>query len=47
MSIQFIYISWDIKDINKVLKDKTGKINNKKEINNNLSAFANINKKTF
>ena len=47
MSTQFIYISWNIKDINKVLKDKSIKINEKKEEYNNFSAFANITKKTF
>tara|TARA_A100001015_G_C14705939_1_gene600172 strand:- start:279 stop:668 length:390 start_codon:yes stop_codon:yes gene_type:complete len=47
MNVQYIYISWDIKDINKVLKEKKSKIHNKQEINNNFSAFANMTKKTF
>lgn len=47
LSLQFIYISWNIKDINKVLENKNKKINSNQEINNNFSAFANITKKTF
>ena len=47
MSTQFIYISWNIKDINKVLKDKSIQKSDKKEAYNNFSAFANITKKTF
>ena len=47
ISVQYIYISWNIKDINKVLKEKASKINTKLDINNNFSAFANISKKTF
>ena len=47
LNIQTIYISWDIKDIQKVLDKKTKKIKKEKFINNSYSAFANVNKKSF
>ena len=50
ISTQYIYISWDIKDITKAMEDKTKK--NKYETSdssdfNNYSAFVNHKKKTF
>ena len=54
ISIQHIYISWDIKDINKMLENKKNenkKSNIESSINsndiNNYSAFVNNSKKTF
>ena len=56
INIQFFYISWDIKDINKALEEKkqqkTNKISNISSKNNNndlnnYSAFVNNSKKTF
>jgi hypothetical protein len=45
ISSQYIYISWNIKDISKVAEQKKNKIEEKYN-NNNFSAFVN-NKKTF
>lgn len=50
ISTQYIYISWDIKDITKAMEEKTKK--NKYETShltdlNNYSAFVNNKKKTF
>ena len=50
ISTQYIYISWDIKDITKAMEEKTKK--NKYETSdssdlNNYSAFVNHKKKTF
>ena len=50
MSLQHIYISWSIKDIQKVIDDKNKKIkSNINDLNdlNNYSAFVNYSKKTF
>jgi hypothetical protein len=55
INIQFFYISWDIKDINKALEERKQEKNNKmsntslKNNNdlNNYSAFVNNSKKTF
>jgi len=49
ISLQYIYISWNIKDIQKVLEEKSKKSKVKLENNdiNNYSAFVNYNKKTF
>ena len=55
INIQFFYISWDIKDINKALEERKQVKNNKmsntslKNNNdlNNYSAFVNNSKKTF
>jgi len=46
ISIQYIYISWNIKDISKVAEQKKNKIEEKYNNNNNFAAFTN-NKKTF
>jgi len=53
MSLQYLYISWDIKDINiameeknKRVKEKLNNRNNSGDINN-FSAFVNHQKKTF
>ena len=47
LSVQFIYISWNIKDINEVIKEKSKKKEEKIDTYNNFSAFANMSKKTF
>ena len=47
ISVQFIFISWDIKDINQQLKEKSTKKKLKEEIITNFSAFENRSKKTF
>lgn len=57
INIQYFYVSWDIKDINKALEDrkkekqnKSSKIDNNMFKNNDLnnySAFVNYSKKTF
>jgi hypothetical protein len=49
ISIQHIYISWNLKDIEKAMEEKSKKNKNKLENQNinNFSAFINHNKKTF
>lgn len=49
ISLQYIYISWNIKDIEKALEEKSqkNKIKSEKQDLNNYSAFVNNNKKTF
>lgn len=49
ISLQYIYISWNVKDIQKVMEEKTKKNKTKliTEDLNNYSAFANYTKKTF
>ena len=47
MSDQYIYISWDIKDITKAAEDKKKKKQELTDEYNYLSAFANTNKKYF
>tara|TARA_E500000178_G_scaffold353219_2_gene418525 strand:+ start:1276 stop:1683 length:408 start_codon:yes stop_codon:yes gene_type:complete len=47
ISIQYIYISWFIKDIDKVIKDKNNKNKDKYGDSNHLSAFVNTDKKTY
>jgi len=46
ISIQYIYISWNIKDISKVAEQKKNKLEEKYNNNINFSAFTNS-KKTF
>lgn len=54
LSIQYLYISWDIKDINIAIEEKNKKVKNKLRKNtensnntSNFSAFANNDKRTF
>jgi hypothetical protein len=47
ISTQFIYISWDIKDIAKSQSSSSRKGNSSTSDLNNFSAFVNSNKKTF
>ena len=47
ISTQFIYISWDIKDIAKSQSSSSRKGNSSNSELNNFSAFVNSNKKTF
>lgn len=54
MSLQYIYISWDIKDINIAIEEKSKKVKNKlrKNVENsnnttNFSAFVNNDKRSF
>lgn len=56
MSSQYLYISWDIKDINTAMEEKNKKIkeklrkntdSNDKNDTNNFSAFVNYKKRTF
>ena len=49
ISLQHIYISWNIKDIQKAMEEKSKKNKIKTDIAemNNYSAFANSSKKTF
>ena len=49
ISLQHIYISWNIKDIQKAMEEKSkkNKIKSEKEDLNNYSAFVNHSKKTF
>ena len=54
LSIQYLYISWDIKDINVAIEEKSKKVKNKLRKNtensnntSNFSAFANNDKRTF
>uniref|UniRef100_A0A6C0LGF6 Uncharacterized protein n=1 Tax=viral metagenome TaxID=1070528 RepID=A0A6C0LGF6_9ZZZZ len=49
ISLQHIYISWNIKDIQKAMEEKSkkNKIKSEKEDLNNYSAFVNYSKKTF
>lgn len=54
ISAQYIYISWDIKDINIAIEEKNKKIKEKLQKNldnkndtNNFSAFVNNQKRTF
>ena len=45
LSDQYIYISWDIKDITKAMEEKKNKINKDIDDLNNYSAFVNNSKK--
>ena len=49
ISLQYIYISWNIKDIQKAIEEKSNKNKTKSEKKelNNYSAFVNYSKKTF
>ena len=49
ISLQHIYISWNIKDIQKALEEKSkrNKIKSETADLNNYSAFVNYSKKTF
>lgn len=53
VSQQYIYISWDLKDINNAIEEKNKKAKEKLNKNNdhndinNFSAFVNYNKKNF
>lgn len=47
LSIQHIYISWDIKDINMAMEHKNKKLQQENEKAENFSAFVNNNKKMF
>ena len=47
ISFQHIYISWNIKDIQKSMEEKKEKLETKNELYTNYSAFVNNKKKTF